>query len=254
MPALVIDTDTWLSEVMGRPVWKVATRSATSNTAGISDGLMGKDVIGKDAARSLEMPGFKYAKVPVAEVATIQALESRGFRFVDVAVDLQATNLPAAMDVQCGSLRPAIPSDASAVTELARSSFVWSRFHQDPLVPKKLADEIKSRWAGNFFHGLRGDHMVVAEDDGKIEGFLQLLSAKDGALVIDLVAVGARLRGRGVAGAMIIFAEKTWGQGMGMRVGTQLANSTSLGLYRRMGFSQVGANVVLHHHQPAGSN
>lgn len=254
MPALAIDTDAWLSEVMGRPVWKVATRPATSNAVGIGEDLIGEDLIGQDFARSLEMPGFKYAKVPVAEVATIQALESRGFRFVDVAVDLRAANLPAAMDVPCGSLRPAIPGDASAVTDLARSSFVWSRFHQDPFVPKELADEIKARWAGNFFHGLRGDHMVVAEHDGKIGGFLQLLSAKDGALVIDLVAVGARFRGRGLAAAMIIFAEKTWGRGMGMRVGTQLANSTSLGLYTRMGFSQVGANVVLHHHQPSGPN
>ena len=76
----------------------------------------------------------------------------------------------------------------------------------DPRFPKHLADGIKSSWAGNYFEGKRGDGMVVAERDGGVVGFLQLLWAETGCLVVDLIGLDSAWQGQGIGRDMILYA------------------------------------------------
>lgn len=119
-------------------------------------------------------------------------------------------------------------------------------------MPQATADAIKRAWAGNFFEGRRGDGMLVAEHEGRLAGFLQLLWGNDACLVIDLIGVDPAFQGRGIGRGMILHAARH-GTGCGpvprsMQVGTQAANTPSVRLYESLGFRLASAQHVLHYH------
>ena len=219
--------DVWLSEVMARPVHRASV-----------DGC---------ADLALDRPqGFYFSRVPAADVSTANALADLGFRIVDTGVTLERETAGGTAGRGI-AVRAAVPQDRDAVAAIARRGFRFSRFHLDPDIPPALADEIKAQWAENFFRGQRGDAMAVAEAGGKPAGFLQLLHAGDGALVIDLIAVDAGQRGKGIGSAMIEWAAAQ-DSGRRMRVGTQAANVESLRLYEKLGFRTVATAYVMHLH------
>jgi ribosomal protein S18 acetylase RimI-like enzyme len=229
-----LERDPWLSGVLERPAWRAV------------DGGAGVPLSELTSPR----PQFATAKVPVARTPDVHALESFGFRAVDVALTFAADAIAASPAI--ASVRFAQLRDREAVEAIAGSAFRFSRFHLDPALPAALAHRVKARWAGNWFAGARGDGMVVAEDAGRVAGFLQLLWAKDGRLVIDLIAVDEASRGCGLATAMIGFAA-THATGdarrpAGVVVGTQAANVASVRLYESLGFRLRDAQFVLHHH------
>jgi GNAT superfamily N-acetyltransferase len=231
--------DRWLGGIMRRPVQRVSGSIAAHEA--------------REGARMLQAvaggPGFAYARVSTADVRAAQAFEEAGFRIVDTGVTLEAADLRAAAP-SAAKTRLARGEDAAAVEAIARTAFRFSRFHLDPRIPTELADEIKAQWAGNFFRGGRGEHMVVAEHGGEIAGFLQLLSGADGTRTIDLVAVAADRRGQGLGAAMIGFAARECGPPTRLRVGTQAANVPSLRLYARLGFEVTDTQYVFHCHGP----
>jgi ribosomal protein S18 acetylase RimI-like enzyme len=235
---LQIAPDPWLAGIMSRPVHRVSGAVAPGEEA--------------QAARALEsIGGFAYSRVPTADVGLVQQLEDTGFRLVDAGITLETEAIRGAADAP-SAVRNARAADATAVADVARSAFRFSRFHLDPRIPGGLADEIKAQWAGNFFRGGRGDYMVVAERGGELAGFLQLLSAPGRVLTIDLIAVAEAHRGAGLAKAMIRFAARECGAPARLRVGTQAANVASLRLYERLGFAVAATSFVLHRHAPAG--
>ncbi|MCS6289228.1 MAG: GNAT family N-acetyltransferase [Nitrospira sp.] len=238
---LSIVPDTWLATIMNRDVHRVT-------------GVWWEKDQGSTALQELRrltfQSGFAFARIATQEVRTSHHLEECGFRIVDTALTLEAPRLS---DVETTSFRVrfATSEDASAVVDIARQSFRYSRFHLDPEIPRVLADEIKARWAGNFFSRQRGDYMVVAEQDGRVVGFLQLVTAADHVLMIDLIAVLPDSRGLGLAAAMIRFACMACGRPRMVRVGTQSANLPSLSLYHKLGFQVVASNHIFHHHGPS---
>jgi ribosomal protein S18 acetylase RimI-like enzyme len=227
--------DAWLAGHIGKPVWRV------------DQDPEGEPLGGLRARRH----AFAYAKIDAAEVRLVGNLVANGFRPVDVAVTLEGR---APRESSGTGVRFARPSDRDAVAAIASSTFRFSRFHLDPLVPPAVARAIKAEWATNYFTGRRGDGMVVAEVDGVVVGFLQLLWTGGDVLVIDLVGVGAAHQRKGIARRMIHFAAA---HGTGdarkperLRVGTQVANTQSVRLYESLGFRLIGAEYVLHYHAP----
>jgi ribosomal protein S18 acetylase RimI-like enzyme len=210
------------------------------------------------AARLAQAPLFVTAKASAIDVKSIAHLQDAGFRVVDTALTFDAEGLsggPEAASRQGHVIRFAQPDDRAGVVALAGRAFRFSRFHLDPVLPNTIADRIKAAWADNFFNGLRGDAMVVAEDERGIVGFLQLLGLDVGGLVIDLIAVAPEATRHGIASAMIAFAwrsESVAGR-LSLRVGTQAANIGSCRLYESLGFRLREAVVVLHHHGSGGS-
>jgi GNAT superfamily N-acetyltransferase len=223
---IALTPDRWLSDVMKRPVHRVSV------TPGAADALDGPH-------------GFYYTRLLTDDVAALARLGGVGFGVVDTNITLERDlNGIGETDVR---VRAAAPSDRDAVMAIARNAFRYSRFHLDPSIPKALADDIKAQWAGNFFAGARGDHMLVAESGGGIAGFLQLIHAPDEALVIDLIAVVETARGRGLGGAMIRTAERLARRAR-MRVGTQVANMASLRFYENLAFRATTSSYVMHLH------
>jgi ribosomal protein S18 acetylase RimI-like enzyme len=226
-----LERDAWLSTLLDRPALRL--------------------VVARDSEAVL--PGgafFATAKLPSEGVADASRLADAGFRVVDTALTFTAAAGDIPMD-DGASLRLATPDDRAAVAAMARDGFRFSRFHLDPHIPPALAGRIKAAWAENFFAGRRGDAMIVASVDGAVGGFLQLLKLGNDRLIIDLIAVAARCRGRGVARAMIGRAARTMAA-VELIVGTQAANTPSVRLYEGLGFRLTSAQLVLHHHGAGG--
>jgi ribosomal protein S18 acetylase RimI-like enzyme len=234
-----LTVDRWLGEIMGVRAYRA------------SGSLMPAEA--QQAAQVLRsiasQPSFVHARVPSRDLATAHGLEMQGFRLVDTNVTLETDALLPGLEAQTAA-RTARPEDAPAVEQIARRGFEVSRFHLDPELRPGLANEIKAQWAANFFRGQRGDFMVVAECEGGVAGFLQLLVAPEAVLVIDLIAVEPQFRGRGLASAMIRYAASTCGTPRRLRVGTQIANVGSLALYQRLGFRITASAHVFHLHGP----
>jgi ribosomal protein S18 acetylase RimI-like enzyme len=218
-----LKSDAWLSGILGMPAYHLSG-AAFSPPGG---------------------QAFVDAKVAVGDAPASAALQAQGFRVVDT--NLQFLRPAGVLAPGPAQVRLAQPTDEKGVRSLAATAFLFDRFHQDPAIGSLVASRLKEEWAGNYFAGKRGDRMVVAEDAAGLCGFLQLLRSPDGDTVIDLVAVSERSRGRGVARSMIALATRAPDTGA-IRVGTQIANLPSLGLYQALGFRLNSAAYVLHLH------
>lgn len=195
-------------------------------------------------------PVFAYAGVPTDQPVHVAKLEESGFRLVDTNLKLstKALSLNSVSPDPEFRIRFAEPGDRIGVEEIAVSCFKYSRFHLDPLVDNQKANELKRRWAGNYFAGLRGNWMVVAEGpEGGIVGFLQLLNQR-GQLIIDLIAVSESARGRAIAPSLIEYASQHCEEYEEVIVGTQVSNIPSLRMYERLGFRVLESRYMFHYH------
>jgi ribosomal protein S18 acetylase RimI-like enzyme len=237
--AYSLHRDSWLAAIFGRPVWRVdATNSGDSLSALESAGSV-----------------FAYAKCEASRVEEVVALSNVGFRVVDTSLTLEGMVSAGAWSssVSVGQVvRYANQKDRDTVCEIASRAFRFSRFHLDPQVPAGLANQIKASWAGSYFAGKRGDGMVVAESNGEVVGFLQLIWGQYDTLIIDLIGVGSERQGQGLGRAMICHAARN-GTGDHRKpakilVGTQAANIPSMRLYESLGLRMRSAKYVLHYH------
>lgn len=229
--------DKFIAGILGKPAFRLNSPSQAADAIALSGQV-----------------GFVYVKVGTQEQDTIALLETSGFRLIDTNVQLDRPREGSWLEANLAlgyRVRFANPNDRSSVETVACESFLYTRFHLDPEIPNQHANQIKAAWAGNFFAGERGEHMVVACDAADIPvGFLQLLN-REGELVIDLIAVAVPHQGKGVATAMIRFAvEHCRPQRERLVVGTQIANTPSLRAYEKLGFRVCDASYLFHYHGP----
>lgn len=183
---------------------------------------------------------------------TLSALHGFGFRLVTVEVALEG-QLSGGRDLSEPTIlgvRRAVPADLSVVEQIGRHGFQSDRFHRDPLIPDTTADRVKAEWVTNFFAGKRGTDLYIGEVDGAAAGFL-LINGTSEELVIDLIAVRAVSRGRGVARRMISQAvheatSRSPGGQVTVRVGTQIDNAASIRTYSAFGLTITDSRYVLH--------
>ncbi len=217
--------DTWLSSIFEYPVFRIE--------------------VGSGELEELTSKYFAYAKVNVDDITSTKYLEDIGFFIVDTNIEFVCQK-PAYGVSQNNeiTIRLADNRDADEIRKLAHKSFSQTRFHADPYIDNEISNKIKSKWAGNYFTGTRGDVMLVAEKEGQVIGFNQVL-VKNNIATIDLIAVKEAFRGQGVAKSLIMELQKSYNT---IRVGTQLTNKNSVSLYTKIGFTFDKASYVLHYH------
>jgi len=239
----VLMRDAFLSEQLERDVLRV-NLEALYGHGREADRALGV------AMAALEEPAMLYAKaLPEAADDITLMLGAHGFEVIDTAVTLERSRMCVADAHDDGRVRTARPGDEDAVVRLAQHALTTSRFSRDGRISSAGATRVKAAWARNYFHGVRGDVMVVVPSgDDDMDGFLLALRAADGAMVIDLVAVAAHARRRGLCRAMTIAAQAQCPEARLLRVGTQGSNGESLRAYERMGFVVVRRELVLHAH------
>ena len=203
-----------------------------------------------DEARRLAMQHVS-ARVDAGDDAVIHALEGQGFRNVDVLLTFGAAtdDLHPATRATAGGLRQGLPADAAAVGEIAAASFRHGRFHADPAIGPERAQDVYRRWAHACCDGGAADHVIVADLEGEVAGFVACTVQHDTAAhlagptgTITLIAASEHARRRGV-GAALVAAAVEWFRARevaAVEVGTQLRNAAAARLYERCGFRLVG--------------
>ena len=235
-----VKKDDWLAESMGRPCYAVSFDEDFVNE--------GQTWIEKWRGE----PSFVFAKVATDDATAIRLLQDGGFYLVDTAVTFEKKvtpeswdDAPEAASKRGHHIRLAQPDDIDGTIAVARNSFARSRFHLDPDVPDEVANELRARWVENFFKGKRGEAMLLACDGERVVGFNQLL-LRDDAYIIDLIAVDAAYRKRGIASDLVRFGDHHFRDVSRVRVSTQVANVAACRLYERMGFVLSSAKYVFH--------
>ncbi len=226
--------DGWLGEIMGVPVFRVDADT---------------DLPALERHLGEQKRAFYYAKVDADGIERVRRLGALGFFVADTNVVLELDRAPEIAGgfpgVTVGDLSAA---DEEAVLDVAATAFRYTRFHLDPLVTAGVANEIKRQWCRSYARKLRGDRLFVAKLDGKPAGFLAALKTPSSA-VIDLVGVAPAFQRRRVGAALTMaFVEHYRSLAPSLQVGTQIANTPSIRLYERLGFSMMRSQYVLHRH------
>jgi len=203
-----------------------------------------------------ESIGYLSARIDASEISALHVLERFGFVTLDgiLTFGMELKNEAAARFAAEVSIRPATPRDNKVVADLARSSYLFDRFHTDPVILKALADELFASWARNSCRGKVADSVLVAENGSGVVGFVtcklqhdskNYLGTKIGNIV--LVATAKEAQGQGIARALTQ-ASLDWfsREEVGIvEVGTQLRNIPAVRLYESSGFRLVKSSLSL---------
>ncbi len=196
------------------------------------------------------------ARVPAGDFASIHALEQARFEMIDgiqtFSLDTHsrdAAHAPAS-DLELRLFRE---EDTGQVLDIARSAYIFDRFHADAALAREAADRVNEEWVANSCRGVGADAVVVACSRRRILGYVtckvdheaaQVLGTSFGSIV--MVATAPEAQGRGVATAAT-YAALDWFRSQDVRiveVGTQLRNVPAGRLYEACGFRLVGVNLT----------
>lgn len=240
---MLIADDSWLSGVMQRPAFRVDLPEIDEAAPA---------TLAAHAARCVGGPRpFFFAKIETERVDKVQLLGRAGFAVVDVNVtfDLAAPREDRPLRVDVGECTSAAEA---AVLDIAGSCFRFTRFHLDPEVGTEVAHAVKREWVRSYAAKKRGDRLFVAYADGHPAGFLAALVTELGGTrtaVIDLVGVGTDMQKKGVGESLVNrFINHYRSSCEALLVGTQVANTPSIRLYEKLGFSLRKSQYVLHKH------
>jgi ribosomal protein S18 acetylase RimI-like enzyme len=224
--------DRWLSKIIGKPAYKFEDLPSVF-----------------DKKFSTKKKFFLWSKIPVKNIRRLGIYQKKGFFIIDTNIHLESTSIISQFKNN-EKVRFAEPKDEHAIRQIAKGSFKFSRFHLDTQIPTFIANKIKEEWAANYFKGERGKWMIVIEHEKKIEGFLQLLKKNHNTIIIDLIAVNTKFRGKGFAKSMISYAYYNCTKNINrIEVGTQISNTESIDLYTKLGFRITSASYMLHMHK-----
>ena len=227
----IIILDDWLSKIFCKPVYQLKQFSTTIEIENLPKNEM-----------------FIWSKIPVDDIKKLIHLQKLGFYLVDTNIDFSLSKQMEPKKIL--NARFAKSSDEIAVRSIAKSAFKYNRFNRDPNISDKIASKIKEEWAGNFFLGKRGKWMIVVEKNSETVGFLQIIEGNNDTIIVDLIAVDEKNRGKGLAKEMIYFMYLNCLKKNGIiKVGTQISNTSSIQLYLNIGFHINSISYVLHMHQ-----
>ena len=142
------------------------------------------------------------------------------------------------------------PNDVDALMAIAKSSFVFDRFHSDKSLDGALSDKYYERWIYNSCNGF-ADKVIVSEHNGEVAGFTTGKNDpadRYGHLVLS--AVSPKFRGLGIYTSMI-YKGIQWiaDEGYeGVIVGTQINNIAVQKAWIKLGFTVLDSQYILHMH------
>ena len=190
------------------------------------------------------------ARVDAGDFSAIHALEDAGFQLID-GIQTFRLALDGAVLAQPPGTRLYRPDDLPDILEIARTAFVYDRFHADCALAPGAADRVNETWTRNCCLGSAADGVIVAEEDSRVASYVTCRLSRTGQEAgptgtIILVATAEWARGRGAA-RRATAASLAWFAAQGMRaveVGTQLRNVPAARLYENAGFRFASASLT----------
>ncbi len=178
--------------------------------------------------------------------ASVRLAEDAGFRFqgmrtwIERTLDdtLHAVTLPPTAGL---TLRFARLDDLEMLRPIARKSYTWTRFYNDPNFTQAQCEQLYDIWLTRSLHKELADEVIVAEQDGEPVGYMTCKlpnspESKDGTLM--LLGVNEQKR-RNKLGQRLTVEALWWFARQGMTVAslaTQGHNVAVMRFYERLGF------------------
>lgn len=137
-------------------------------------------------------------------------------------------------------------SGNAQIVDIARESFLYSRFFNDSKLPDLKANNIYLHWTKSAFEQ-ENKYFVISEREGQITGYILFSLNKDEG-IIELIAVKGKYQGLGV-GKNLIDGMNSFLINKGInriKVGTQVNNVLASRFYGKMGFKYVSCGSVYH--------
>jgi ribosomal protein S18 acetylase RimI-like enzyme len=182
-----------------------------------------------------------YLLVPGDDSAQARRAEERGYRLMDVRVELDAP--AAAADA---AVRSARDDDVERLRSIARTNHGDTRFYADPRFPRDGCDELYDVWIRRSCEGW-ADAVLVAEADAVPAGYVSV-HRREGHGSIGLIGVAPDVRGRGLGEALVRGA-LDWCARDGLaecRVVTQGRNVAAQRVFQRCGFRTRSVDLWFH--------
>ncbi len=132
------------------------------------------------------------------------------------------------------------------IINIARKSFIYSRFFNDPKLPEEKAKNIYLHWTECAFDQ-KDKYFVICEKEGNVVGYI-LFSFKEDSSVIELIAVDEKYQGQKV-GKSLINTMESFVIDLGIKkikVGTQVNNKFAVQFYTAMEFKYVSCDSMYH--------
>lgn len=192
--------------------------------------------------------GIRYlsARVDTGNLTSIHALEKTGFELID-GIQTFAISLGLNHSTVPPDTRLFAPQDLPLVLEIGRTAFAFDRFHADPVLLPKVADQINESWTRNCCLGISADSVLVAEEEGRVASYVACRTDHEkGSGIIVLVATAEWARQRGAA-RRVSSAALHWFSAQGLKsveVGTQLRNIPAARLYESLGFRLIRTSLT----------
>src|SRR6266568_1765989 len=192
------------------------------------------------------------ARVNLADLKTIQALERMGAILTDVLLTYRfdfANRLPSVYPPTT-RIGPAKEDEADELAHIGSGIFTIDRFHGDPNLSTAKCNELYSKWVLNSVKGL-ADAVLVARDGDQVAGFItckiEQLGSSYKSGMIDLVGVRPSSAGLGI-GRELVQSALNWFSGKvpSVYVGTQAANTRAVRLYEGSRFAYACSEATLH--------
>jgi dTDP-4-amino-4,6-dideoxy-D-galactose acyltransferase len=174
--------------------------------------------------------------------------QAAGFVLRDVRLTFERplSGEPTAAAGAAAAIAPARPHQRTALETLAREAFAHTRFLDDPGFPPPRSRELYAAFVRRGLDDAPRRHTLTDADGG---GFVVCrIDREAGVGAIELIAVDAARRGRGLGAALVTAALADFADAglSGATVATQAANVASQCLYQRAGFRTCGAHLWLH--------
>lgn len=243
----------WDTGILGFPIGRITWWVSGA----MGEAMLAREELLRACVRGAERQGLQYlvARVASEDRTGVHILERNGFALIDglLSFGLDLMKSPTAMLKAEGPLTCArcITEDMPALREIARSSFVFDRFHSDPVIPRDKADKLHEHWIEDSCSGT-ADAVLVAHA-GRPVGFTTLKLDKlaeaacgVGIGTIVLLATSPDHRRKGVARSLTL-AALDWFRQAGcswVEVGTQMANVAASRVYQSVGFELVGSSLT----------
>ncbi|OGO76582.1 MAG: hypothetical protein A2Y23_05290 [Clostridiales bacterium GWB2_37_7] len=135
-----------------------------------------------------------------------------------------------------------------SVVDIAKAAFQYSRFFNDPALPKDKAENIYLHWTECAF-GQANKYFVVTKRNDEVVGYILFsINTEESYVTIELIAVDDKYQGQKVGKSLISELESfIYKQGIKrLKVGTQIDNGIAIRFYSTCGFQYDSCSSVYH--------
>jgi hypothetical protein len=192
------------------------------------------------------------ARCAAEDLPAAQAMEAAGGRLMDVLVYwTRALDRPLPEEAPPAFVRGLRPQDVSEVGRVAADAFrgYFGHYHADPRLDRAKCDEAYVSWAiRSCTEPAAASKVLVAEQAGRVGGFLTLLSRGADELEIVLNGVDPALQRHGLYRGLLLGAlhEARAGGARHLVVSTQLINIGVQKSWARLGFELSRSYCTFH--------